>query len=126
MLVERALARRRIVALVHRQLALTLSLIPGSVLGMDAPQHSRESTEEVARTGEAGGNQRNYEATDWHPVTRDRAIEVVMQARELIEQSESLIEEIIAERAAAEAEARRAAELAAAEQAKPERKPEPV
>lgn len=68
-------------------------------------------------------DERNYNATDWHPVTRERAAEVTIEAGLLVDEAEQLAETIIAERAAAEAEARRAAELAAAEQAEPQRKP---
>lgn len=69
-------------------------------------------------------DERNYDATDWHPVTHERAAEIAVEARVLIDESERLAEVIREERAAAEAEARRAAELAAAEQTEPrERKP---
>ena len=60
-------------------------------------------------------DERNYDATDWHPVTREQAAEVAEQAELLIGAAEDLVEAILAERAAAEEEARRAAELAASE-----------
>lgn len=59
-------------------------------------------------------DERNYEATDWHPVTMDDAAKIGTQARSLIAEAEQLAETILEERAAAEEEARRrAAELAA-------------
>lgn len=72
-------------------------------------------------------DERNYEATEWHPVTMEDAGNIGTQARELIAEAEQLAETIVEERAAAEEEARRrAAELAAAEddqKQKRERKP---
>jgi hypothetical protein len=64
----------------------------------------------------------NFAATDWKPVTLERAAELAELARSLIGEAEQLAAAIEAERAAAEAEAqRRAAELAA--QQEPKRKP---
>jgi hypothetical protein len=50
---------------------------------------------------------RNYDATDWRPVTRDRAAQISLQAQVLADSSRELVREIEAERAAAEAEAER-------------------
>lgn len=49
---------------------------------------------------------RNYEATDWRPVTRERAGELASEAQALAERSIELAEEIEAERAAAAAKAK--------------------
>lgn len=71
-------------------------------------------------------DERNYEATDWHPVPIEDAAAVATEARLLIAEAERLAETIIAERAAAEEEERRrAAELAAAEQDDPKRERKP-
>lgn len=50
---------------------------------------------------------RNYDATDWRPVTRERAVEISLQAQVLTDSSHALVREIEAELAAAEAEAAR-------------------
>lgn len=50
---------------------------------------------------------RNYDATDWRPVTRDRAAQISLQAQVLADSSRALVSEIEAERAAAQAEAER-------------------
>jgi hypothetical protein len=52
-------------------------------------------------------DERNYDATDWRPVTRDRAAQISLQAQVLTDSSRELVREIEAERAAAEAEAER-------------------
>jgi hypothetical protein len=62
-------------------------------------------------------DERNYDATDWRPVTRDRAAQILLQAQVLTDSSRELVREIEAERAAAEAEAERL-RLAALEQPK--------
>jgi hypothetical protein len=49
----------------------------------------------------------NYDATDWRPVTRERAEQLATQARALVTQATELAREIEDERAAAEAEADR-------------------
>jgi hypothetical protein len=50
---------------------------------------------------------RNYDATDWRPITRERAAEISLQAQVLADSSRALVSEIEAERAAAQAEAER-------------------
>jgi hypothetical protein len=50
---------------------------------------------------------RNYDATDWRPVTRDRAVQISLQAQVLSDSSRELVREIEDERAAAAAEAER-------------------
>jgi len=55
-------------------------------------------------------NQRNFVATDWQPVTRERAFELADHARTLAGEAVSLREAIERDRAAAEAERRRQAE----------------
>lgn len=61
----------------------------------------------LARTAEDIGlylaETRNYDATDWRPVTRERAAELARDAGKLAEDSQSLAQEIHDERAAAEA-----------------------
>lgn len=61
----------------------------------------------LARTAEDIGlylaETRNYDATDWRPVTRERAAELARDAGKLAEDSQSLAQEIYDERAAAEA-----------------------
>jgi hypothetical protein len=52
-------------------------------------------------------DERNYGATDWRPVTRDRAAQILLQAQLLADSSRELVREIEAERAAAAAEAER-------------------
>jgi F0F1-type ATP synthase membrane subunit c/vacuolar-type H+-ATPase subunit K len=52
-------------------------------------------------------DERNYGATDWRPVTRDRAAQISLQAQVVADSSRALVREIEAERAAAEAEAER-------------------
>lgn len=84
------------------QLAVTLALTTGDISSYLA-------------------DERNYDATDWRPVTRDRAAQITLQAQVLADSSRDLIREIEAERAAAEAEAERL-RLAALEQPR-ERRP---
>jgi hypothetical protein len=67
------------------------------------------------------GDERNFDATDWRPVTRERAVDLAEQAAALAAEAEQLAETIVAERAAAEAEARRAAEEAARAEAEQRR-----
>lgn len=50
---------------------------------------------------------RNYDATDWRPVTRERAVQISLQAQVLADSSRELVREIEDERAAAEADAER-------------------
>jgi hypothetical protein len=85
------------------QLAVTLALTTGDISSYLA-------------------DERNYDATDWRPVTRDRAAQIKLQAQVLAESSRELILEIEAERAAAEAEAERL-RLAALEEQSRERRP---
>ncbi|MFO7565300.1 MAG: hypothetical protein R6X02_21840 [Enhygromyxa sp.] len=61
---------------------------------------------------------KNYAATDWRPVTLERAAELAELARSLASEAEQLEETILAERAAAEAEARRRAAAEAEPQAR--------
>ena len=67
-------------------------------------------------------DERNYNATDWRPVTRERAGQIILQAQILADSSRDLVREIEAERAAAAAEAERL-RLAALEPPKKERRP---
>jgi len=60
----------------------------------------------------------NYAATDWRPVSLERAAELAELARSLAGEAERLAETITAERAAAEAKSRR-------RDAKPDAEPEP-
>jgi hypothetical protein len=70
------------------QLAITLALTTGDISSYLA-------------------DERNYDATDWRPVTRDRAAQISLQAQVLTDSSRDLVREIEAERTAAEAEAER-------------------
>jgi hypothetical protein len=69
-------------------------------------------------------DKRNYDATDWRPVTHDRASDLAREAARLISQSEALADQIEAERlAAAEAARARAAEVDDEGRQKRERRP---
>lgn len=65
----------------------------------------------------------NYAATDWRPVTLERAAELAELARSLAGEAEQLAETIVAERAAAEAEANRRDDEADVEPERRERRP---
>ena len=65
----------------------------------------------------------NYDATDWRPVSRERAPELAAEAGDLADQAHALAEEIEAEQAAAAAAAERARLAALEEEPKPGLKP---
>ncbi|WP_052554329.1 hypothetical protein [Enhygromyxa salina] len=67
----------------------------------------------------------NYSATDWRPVTRDRAADLAGEAGSLATQAHELAEEIEAERAAAAAAAERARLESLANADKPKRELKP-
>lgn len=70
------------------------------------------AAEELALTARDIGmylaDKRNYDATDWRPVSRERAMALALEAKTAADIAQSLIDEIEAEQAAAAAEAERA------------------
>ncbi|PRQ02334.1 hypothetical protein ENSA5_24250 [Enhygromyxa salina] len=89
----------------------------GARLGRDEASSSRDA--DLASTaaelaliahdiGRYLADETNYKATDWRPVTSERAAEVAAEAEAIADECVALAEEIEAERAAAAAEAERA------------------
>jgi outer membrane murein-binding lipoprotein Lpp len=74
---------------------------------LDLAIRASELASTAADIGLYLADQRNYDATDWRPVTRERADELASEAQALARRSDELAKDIEAERAAAEAEAKR-------------------
>jgi hypothetical protein len=93
--------------------------LQAATLALDEAKSSRdaelaERAAELARIAADIGlylaDSRNYDATDWRPVTRERAAELADEADALVETSQALSREIHEERAAAAAAAAQPAE----------------